>query len=46
MIINAGVKHLIFEDGYPDQLAAEMLRESGLKVTQYKKDVGRGTRDE
>jgi dCMP deaminase len=41
MIINAGVKHLVFEDGYPDQLAAEMLKESGLKVTQYRKDEGR-----
>ena len=37
MIINAGVKHIIFEDGYPDTLAAEMLNESGIKVTQYKK---------
>jgi deoxycytidylate deaminase len=41
MIINAGVKHLIFEEGYPDPLAAEMLKESGLKVTQYKKGDGR-----
>jgi deoxycytidylate deaminase len=37
MIINAGIKHLIFEDGYPDALAAEMLKESGLKISQYKK---------
>ena len=43
MIINAGVKHIIFQDGYPDKLAEEMLGESGLKVTQYKKEtkVGR-----
>jgi dCMP deaminase len=37
MIINAGVKRIIFEEGYPDQLAAEMLKESGITVTQYKK---------
>ena len=37
MIINAGITKLIFEDGYPDQLAAEMIKESGLKVVQYKK---------
>ena len=37
MIINAGIKKLIYEDGYPDQLAAEMIKESGLEVVQYKK---------
>ena len=37
MIINAGIKKLIFEDGYPDQLAAEMIKESGLEVVQYRK---------
>lgn len=37
MIINAGVKLLVFEDGYPDTLAEEMLKESGLAVKQYKK---------
>src|SRR3990172_9125333 len=39
MIINAGVKKLIFDDGYPDQLAAEMIKESGLEVEQYKKKI-------
>jgi dCMP deaminase len=37
MIINAGIKKLIFDDAYPDQLAAEMIKESGLEVVQYKK---------
>jgi dCMP deaminase len=37
MIINAGVKQIIYEDGYPDALAAEMLNESGIKIMQYKK---------
>ena len=37
MIINAGIRHLVFQDGYPDQLAAEMLKESGIKVDQYTK---------
>ena len=39
MIINAGIKKLIFDDGYPDQLAAEMIKESGLEVVQYKKST-------
>ncbi len=37
MIINAGIEKLVYEDGYPDQLAADMIRESGLNVSQYKK---------
>jgi hypothetical protein len=32
------VERIIFEDGYPDQLAAEMIKESGLKVDQYTKN--------
>lgn len=36
MIINAGVREIVFEDGYPDGLAAEMLKESGIMVTQYR----------
>ena len=42
MIINAGIKKLIFDDGYPDQLAAEMIKESGLEVVQYKKSTEEG----
>jgi dCMP deaminase len=37
MIINAGVRQIVYEDGYPDALAAEMLGESGIKITQYRK---------
>jgi dCMP deaminase len=36
MIINAGVKQIIYEEGYPDPLAAEMLKESGITITLYK----------
>ncbi|HUL01288.1 MAG TPA: cytidine/deoxycytidylate deaminase family protein [Nitrospirota bacterium] len=37
MAINAGVKCIIFEEGYPDCLASEMLKESGITISQYKK---------
>lgn len=37
MIINAGVNEIIYEDGYPDPMAAEMLKESGIIITHYKK---------
>lgn len=32
MIINAGLKRIVVRDGYPDELAVEMLTEAGLKV--------------
>lgn len=33
MIINAGIKEIIVKEGYPDQLAEEILEEAGLKIT-------------
>jgi dCMP deaminase len=35
MIINAGIKRLVYAGGYPDELAVEMLKESDLKVDKY-----------
>ena len=35
MMINAGIIELIYAGGYPDELAAEMLKESKLKVIKY-----------
>ncbi|WP_130862954.1 deoxycytidylate deaminase [Bacilliculturomica massiliensis] len=32
MIINAGIRRIVIRDGYPDELAVEMLAEAGLKV--------------
>ena len=32
MIINAGIKRIVIKEGYPDELAREMLEEAGLKV--------------
>ncbi|ACM21023.1 deoxycytidylate deaminase [Geotalea daltonii FRC-32] len=37
MIINAGIKRIVFEMGYPDQLAEEMIRESGIIVDSFQK---------
>lgn len=33
MLINAGVRQVVYQDGYPDQLSLEMLREAGMIVT-------------
>jgi dCMP deaminase len=30
MLINAGIKRIVIKEGYPDELAVEMLKEAGL----------------
>lgn len=32
MIINAGISRIVVKEGYPDELAVEMLAEAGLKI--------------
>jgi dCMP deaminase len=32
MIINAGIKRVVFEEGYPDPLAEQMLNEAGVEM--------------
>ena len=32
MIINAGISRIVVREGYPDELAVEMLAEAGLKI--------------
>lgn len=32
MILNAGIKRIVIKEGYPDELAASILDEAGLKV--------------
>lgn len=33
MIINAGIRRVVYLEGYPDRLSLEMLAESGIEVT-------------
>ena len=35
MIINAGIRRIVFEEGYSDTLAAEMIKESGVVVERF-----------
>lgn len=39
MIINAGIKEILYEEGYPDSLSEELIREAGIKLTKIQKDV-------
>lgn len=32
MIINAGIRRIVVKEGYPDELAVEILREAGLSI--------------
>ena len=35
MLINAGIAEIVFEDGYPDPLAEELLSEAQLRARRY-----------
>lgn len=39
MIINAGIKRIIYEEGYADELAATLLRESKIKVERINRKI-------
>ncbi|AFS77274.1 CMP/dCMP deaminase zinc-binding protein [Gottschalkia acidurici 9a] len=34
MIINAGIEKVVYENGYPDGLSLEMLKEAGIELLQ------------
>lgn len=35
MIINAGIKRIVYEHGYPDEFAVQLLNEAGVQLEQY-----------
>jgi dCMP deaminase len=39
MIINAGIKTILCEEGYPDALSEELIKEAGITLTKIQKDV-------
>ena len=36
MLINAGIKRIVYKEGYPDEFAKEILNDAGIKVEQFK----------
>ncbi|RLB43880.1 MAG: cytidine deaminase [Deltaproteobacteria bacterium] len=36
MLINAGIKKIVYEEGYDDPLAAQMLEEAGIELERVK----------
>ncbi|MCD6231282.1 cytidine/deoxycytidylate deaminase family protein [Candidatus Aerophobetes bacterium] len=37
MIINAGIKRIVFEGDYPDKLARQILEEAGVELIKFKR---------
>jgi dCMP deaminase len=35
MAINAGIKKIIFQGDYPDELAMELLKEAGIRIVKF-----------
>ena len=42
MIINAGIRRVVYEEGYADQLSQEMVAESGLVVEKFQTPSAEG----
>ncbi len=35
MIINSGIKRVVYKHGYPDDFSMEMFKEAGVEVLRY-----------
>ncbi|KXG77932.1 tRNA-specific adenosine deaminase [Fervidicola ferrireducens] len=38
MLINAGIKKIVYEGEYPDELAMELLSEAGIEIVNYRRN--------
>jgi len=45
MLINAGIREIVYLEGYPDQMSLEMLAEAGIAASMYVAG-GAGVREE
>ncbi len=43
MIINAGIRRVVIEEGYPDEAAERMLSEAGIRIEQIEGGVSEET---
>ncbi|MBQ2955899.1 MAG: cytidine deaminase, partial [Clostridia bacterium] len=37
MIVNAGIVRVVYQEGYPDEFAVEILKEGGVILERYEK---------
>lgn len=40
MIVNAGITRVVYEEGYPDEFARQMLEEGGVALERFVRDDG------
>lgn len=40
MLINSGIRQIVYQEGYPDKLAGEMLAAAGMKLERLKSGDG------
>ena len=38
MIINSGIKRVVYQDGYPSDFSLELFKEAGVLVERIEKD--------
>lgn len=46
MIVNSGITRVVYEEGYPDDFALEILAEGGIQLERYKKEAKEETKEE
>jgi dCMP deaminase len=39
MLINAGIKRIVYEEGYGDDLAREMVAEAGIEISRFDRET-------
>ena len=39
MIINAGITRVVYQEGYPDDFARELLKEAGVALERYEDEL-------
>jgi dCMP deaminase len=37
MLINAGIRRIVYDEGYADELAREMVEESGIETVRFER---------
>ncbi len=42
MLINAGIKRIVYAEGYADELAREMVQDSGIEVVHFERGTPEG----
>jgi dCMP deaminase len=35
MIINAGIRRIVYQEGYPDEFSIQLIEEAGIELVRY-----------